>query len=266
MKSTSISDEVLVIKGLSLSFNLSLFQSKSIRDFFVEFMRSPMRFFFNRSSKLEVVKDLNLVIKRGERVGLVGKNGAGKTSLCRSITGMYGVKKEIQVNGQLRAIFDTASVVHPELSGRENAWIITDIIYSHLSKKERADIVKDSLEFSELKEFIDQPFKHYSKGMKVRMFLSIVSAAPCDLLILDEVFNGADQFFNEKISERIKNVIKQSGAVIFISHSEEIIKEVCNRVIVLGNRNVMFDGGVEEGMEFYKQRYGASGLNEVQFG
>ncbi|MBD66749.1 MAG: hypothetical protein CME62_16195 [Halobacteriovoraceae bacterium] len=265
MNSTSTSkDIILEIKNLTLTFNLTLFQSKSIRDFFVEIITTPYKFFFHRSSRLEVVKNLDFIVRKGERVGLVGINGAGKTSLCRSITGMYGIKDEITVHGKLRAIFDTASVVLPELSGRENAWIITNILYSHLSKKERAEIVEDSLEFSELKEFIDQPFKHYSKGMKVRLFLSIVSAKPCDLLILDEVFNGADAFFNDKISKRIKDVIHNSGAVIFISHSEEIIKEVCNRVVVLGGKKILFDGSVEDGLSFYREKYQDATQNELQ--
>lgn len=258
-------DIILSIKNLTLSYNLTLFQNRSIRDFFIDFFKSPLKFFFNRTPKFEVVQDLNLDIYDGEKVGLVGINGAGKTSLCRTISGMYGIKNEIQVNGTIRAIFDTASVIHPELSGFENAGIITNIIYSNLPKAERGDIVRESLEFAELNEFVDSPFKFYSKGMKVRMFLSIVSARPCDLLILDEVFNGADTFFNEKISKRIKSVIKDSGAVIFISHSEEILKEVCNRVVVLGSKKILFDGSVDEGIQFYNDKYGKQVKNDPNF-
>jgi ABC-type polysaccharide/polyol phosphate transport system ATPase subunit len=272
MNSTSTSDiepnktdVILSIKNLTLSYNLTLFQSRSIRDFFVEFFKSPFKFLFSRPGKLEVVQDLNLEILNGQKVGLVGINGAGKTSLCRTISGMYGIRDEIQVNGMIRAIFDTASVIHPELTGFENAGIITNIIYSNLPKDEREEIVRESLEFAELKDFINSPFKFYSKGMKVRLFLSIVSARPCDLLILDEVFNGADTFFNEKISKRIKSVIKDSGAVIFISHSEEILKEVCNRVIVLGSKKILFDGSVEDGIQFYNDKYGKQVDDEIQF-
>jgi ABC-type polysaccharide/polyol phosphate transport system ATPase subunit len=223
----------------------------------------PIDFFFNRAQKIDILKNISLEIKQGEKVGLIGINGAGKTSLCRTISGMYGTKKEINVTGQLRSIFDTASVIQPELSGRENAWIITNIIYAHMSKKERQEIVEDALSFSELNEFTNSPFKFYSKGMKVRLFLSIVSAKPCDLLILDEVFNGADIFFNEKISARIHNVINTSGAVIFISHSEEILREVCNRAVVLGNQKILFDGSVEDAITTYHKLYGQHIKNEL---
>ncbi len=263
MSSTSTSNTILKVNNLSLSYNFSRYQSKGIRDLFVEMVNSPINFFFNRAQEIEILQNINLDIKKGERLGIIGINGSGKTSLCRTIAGMYGEKEEIQLNGKLRAIFDTASVVQPELSGRENAWIITNIIYSHLNKEERAEIVEDSLKFSELNEFVDSPFKVYSKGMKVRLFLSIISSKPADLLILDEVFNGADIFFNEKISGRIKNVINTSGAVLFISHSEEIIRDVCNKAIVLGNKKVLFEGDVEDAINFYHEAYGEHIKNEM---
>lgn len=263
MNSTSTSDKILEIKDLTISYNFSQFRSVELRDFFIEFISSPIKFLFQRQQKVDVLKNFNLEVKRGEIVGILGINGAGKTTLCRTVSGMYGNRKEISINGTLRAIFDTASVVQPELSGRENAWIVTNILYSHLKKEERKQIVEDSLEFTELEQYVDAPFKHYSKGMKVRLFLSIVSAKPCELLILDEVFNGADKYFNDKISSRIKGVIENSGAVLFISHSEEIIREVCNRIIVIGRQKLLFDGGVEEGIEFYNKQFGMELGNEL---
>lgn len=265
MKYSSKSDIILDIKGLDISFNLNSFYSKSLRDIFIEMINSPIKFLFKRTKTINIIKDLHLTIKRGERVGLIGVNGAGKTSLCRTITGMFGSKKEIEINGLVRAIFDTTSVVYPELSGRENAWIVTNILYSHLSLEERASIIEDSLEFSELQDFLDQPFKNYSMGMKARLSLSIVSARPCELLILDEVFNGADQFFNEKITKRIKGMIQESGAVLFISHSEDLILDVCNRVIVLGNQKILFDGKPQDALRFYKEKFQGNSLNQMQF-
>ena len=264
MNSISTSKNVLTIKDLTISYNFSRYHAKGLRDLFVSFVTSPYSFLFSRQQKVDILKDFNLEVRNGDIVGILGINGAGKTTLCRTIAGMYGSRNEIEVDGLLRAIFDTASVIQPELSGRENAWIITNILYSHLPKKERLDIVEDSLEFTELNEYVDSPFKIYSKGMKVRLFLSIVSARPCSLLILDEVFNGADKYFNEKISGRIKKVIQESGAVLFISHSEEIIKEVCNRTIVIGNQKLLFDGPVAEGIAFYNKHFSLELGNELQ--
>ena len=257
MNSTSTSKyPILRVKNLNLSFKITNHKLGNLRDVFINMFTSPIRFLFERPKDITILEDINFEINRGEVVGLIGTNGSGKTSLCRTIAGMYGHDNSIDMNGKLRAIFDTSSVIHPELSGEENAWIITNIIYPELSKDQRAQIVKESLEFAELNEFIYSPFKTYSKGMKVRLFISIVSAKPCDLLILDEVFNGADTFFNEKISNRLTNIIKTSGAVIFISHEEQLIKDLCNRLIVLNNHKVVYDGNVEEGLELYHSNLG----------
>ena len=266
MNSTSKSnDTILEIKNLSLTYNVSYSKIGNLRDFFIKAVQSPLRFLFEKPAKLQILNNISFNIKRGEIVGIIGVNGAGKTSLCRLITGMYGQKDEVKMHGILRAIFDTGTVMHSELSGEENAWIITNIIYSKLPKEERISIVEEALHFAGLDEFVHAPFKTYSKGMKVRLFLSIISSRPCDLLILDEVFSGADTFFNEKISKRIKRVIQESGAVIFISHEEELVKEICNRVIVLGDKKVLYDGDVEAGCKFYKEKYSGYNKREIQF-
>jgi len=94
----------------------------------------------------------------------------------------------------------------------------------------------------------------YSKGMQARLSLSIISAKKCDLLILDEVFDGADEFFQKKISERVLRMIHDSGAVMFVSHSPEQIRLACNRCVVIKNSAIAFDGSVEDGIDFYHKR------------
>ncbi len=251
MNSTSTSDPVLKISNLNISYKTSLFHGRGLRDAFVEMFTSPLKFLMRKPHTLNLLKDINLELHKGDRLGIVGVNGCGKTSLCRAIAGMHGMQRSIQVNGEIRAIFDTSVAVQPELSGEENAEILINLMYSELSKEERKMIKEESLEFSELGEFRYSAFKYYSKGMMARLFLSVVSARPCDLLILDEVFNGADAFFNEKITKRVKDMIEKSSSVIFISHSADLVKEVCNRVIVIENSTIAFDGEVNHGLEYY---------------
>ena len=119
----------------------------------------------------------------------------------------------------------------------------------------------DAEEFSELGKYMDVPFKLYSKGMRARLFLSLISSRPSDLLILDEVFNGADHFFSEKITRRVKDLILKSGAVLFVSHSHELVNEVCNRVLVFDNRKIIFDGSPADGIEFYRANCLHTNLN-----
>ncbi len=253
MNSTSTSNNVLEVKNLDITYKTSLFHGRSLRDAFIEALTSPLKFLMRRPQSLELLKDISFNLEKGDRLALVGVNGCGKTSLCRAISGMHGEQKGIVVNGQIRAIFDTSVVVQPELSGTENAFILSNLLYPYFSKKQRKEIAEEALEFSELGEFQHSAFKYYSKGMKARLFLSIISAKPCDLLILDEVFNGADEFFNEKITKRVKEMIQQSSAVIFISHSADLVKEVCNKVIVLDKTQIVFEGGTDEGLDFYRK-------------
>lgn len=251
MSSTSISKNILEIADLDITYKTSLFHGRGLRDAFIEAISSPLKFLMRRPNNLELLKNINLSIKNGDRVGLLGINGCGKTSLCRAIAGMHGKQNCIKVNGSIRAIFDTSVIIQPELSGQENATILVNLMYPELDKKQREEIVNESIDFSELGEFKYSAFKYYSKGMKARLFLSIISARPCDLLILDEVYNGADTFFNEKITKRIKSIIESSNAVLFVSHSNETIKEVCNRVCVIKNKKIAFDGNTEEGINYY---------------
>lgn len=253
---TGDNSTILNVEQLDVCFHVDIHGSTALRDSFVSFIKSPLKKIFEPPKQLKVISGLNLKVKRGEKVGILGLNGAGKTTLCRAIAGMYqGTAGKITVNGTVRSVFDTTVGVIPELTGRENAELLCDLIYPHLSKAERTAVLADALEFSELGDFLDVAFLKYSKGMQVRLCLSIISARPCDLLILDEVFDGADAFFQKKISKRILNLIEESGAVLFVSHAPDQIRLACNRVAVLADRKIIFDGPVEEGIRFYYNRY-----------
>lgn len=242
---------LLDIQDLSLAFPLRLITSSSLRDVFISTLAGPFSKKTERGS-FPVLKNINLRIHEGDRIGLIGVNGAGKSTLCRCISGYYQPKSgHINRNGHIRALFEPALGLYPELSGRENAKILAEIYFQQYAN-EIKDIVEESLEFSELKNFIDAPIKTYSKGMLVRLTLSILSARPADILILDEIFDGADEFFREKLSTRIKNLINQSGAVIFVSHYEAQIYDVSNRAIVMGEGKIIYDGEISAAYALYR--------------
>ena len=202
------------------------------------------------------MSNLNLSIYEGDRVGVLGVNGAGKSSLCRAIAGGYKPKVgKIETSGKILAIFDTSMGIIPELTGRENATLLYEFLFPELSADNKMKLLKDALEFSELGDFVDVPFYKYSKGMQARLCLSVISSCGSDILILDEVFDGADEFFSKKISERVLDMINASGSVVFVSHSVEQVARVCNRVVVLRGGNVVFDGRVEDGITEYHRLY-----------
>jgi len=251
MNSTSTSNQILKIENFDLTYKYSQFRNEGLRDIFISLFKHPLRVILNRNKKITILRNINIQINKGEKVALIGTNGAGKTSICRAITGMHGFQKNINLNGRVRAIFETSIVVQPELTGRENIHILVDIMFPFLKKENRKEICKEAIEFSEIGHFIDSPFKHYSKGMKSRLFLSVVSSKSTDLLILDEVFNGADQFFNEKISKRVKKMIQDSGAVIFISHDENLLRDICDRGILFHKGEVAYDGPIDTALSKY---------------
>ena len=259
-KSKSDSDLILDIKNFTISYSMPYYKSQNFRDLFIYAFKSPLEFLLKPNDRIVVVDNLSLQIKKGERVGIIGNNGSGKTSLCRYICGIHGSSGKIQINGEVKGIFDTEVMVLPELSGRENLEVLTHFFFPELSKQDRIEVINDASEFSELGNFLDVPFKLYSKGMRARLFLSLISSRPTDLLILDEVFNGADHFFSEKMTSRIRKVIDQSGAAIIISHSHELIIEVCNRVLIFDNKKLVYDGSPVEGVKYYRENCQASGI------
>ncbi len=254
MTSTSMSREpILKIDGLHLLFNVQLRKNQSWRDSFVDVLRSPIAYFTSEPDRLPVAENVSFEVFEGERVGILGINGAGKTSLLRTVAGMYRPHKgEIHVQGPVRAIFSSQVGIQPELTGRENAELLVHFLYP--DEKDHDDIVNEALEFSELGRFVDTPYRNYSNGMQARLSLSLISARPARLLILDEVFDGADTFFKEKISARILDVMKRSGAVLFVSHSVDQVMKVCNRVLVLSKGHIVFDGDPKDAMSFYKDK------------
>ena len=257
MTSISISKEefILEVDRFSISYNVPYYKSQSFRDLFVSAVSSPVEFIFKTNDRVLLLDNISLKIKKGDRLGILGNNGSGKTSFCRYVTGIHKPQNHhyFKVKGVVKGIFDTEVAVFSELSGRENLEILAHFFYPELCSSERKKIIQETEAFCDLGKYIDVPFKLYSKGMKSRLFLSLISSHPVDLLVLDEVFNGADYFFNEKITKRIKETIEKSGAVIFVSHSNELIEDVCNRVIVFKNKKIVFDGLPKDGVAFYKE-------------
>lgn len=250
MTSTESSDSMLVASNVQVYFELDHYIRKDLRDVFISAVSNPVDFLFKQKELFYVLNGVSFELKKGDRLGLIGVNGTGKTTLCRCIAGMmrpHGGK--IQTKSEVRAIFDVGSGIMPELTGRENAYLLARLFYPKL--KDLKAVVEESIEFSELGHFIDTPFKQYSKGMQSRLILSLISSLPADILILDEVFDGADVFFQAKLSQRMINFISNAGAAIFVSHSVDQIRQVCNKVLVLDHGKVSFLGDVEAGIDHY---------------
>ncbi|HXH29219.1 MAG TPA: ATP-binding cassette domain-containing protein [Bacteriovoracaceae bacterium] len=250
MTSTENSEVLLRVKNLKVHFELEHYGHQGLRDVFVSALSHPLDFFFKSPELLYVIDDLSFEIAKGTRLGILGVNGSGKTTLCRCLAGMMkGQRGVIETTCEVRAIFDTGTGIMPALTGRENAQLLGRLFFPEVENLD--PIVNEAIDFSELGHFIDVPFYQYSKGMQSRLLLSLVSAKSTDILILDEVFDGADIFFQKKLAVRMKSFIERAGATIFVSHSVEQIRDVCNKVMVLDHGKLLFLGDLEPGIEHY---------------
>lgn len=245
-------EPVVRVRALNLVFHTNVYRPWTWREAFVRSVKNPSTMLPSAADRLHVLKDIDLEVRPGDRVGLLGVNGVGKTSLCRCLAGYYRPTSGlVERRGTLRALFDVAIGIQPELTGRENAYLLAELMYP--GDPGIGEIVDQALHFSELEKFLDVPFRLYSKGMQARLGLSLSAVRSADLLILDEVFDGADMFFREKISARMLDLMKESGAVIFVSHSVEQIRRVCNRLMLLKDGRLIFDGPVDSGIDLFQE-------------
>jgi ABC-type polysaccharide/polyol phosphate transport system ATPase subunit len=241
---------ILKLEDFTISFEPAYYRSRTARDLFVEFVSHPIHKIFHPKDRLIVLRKINLEIKRGDVVGILGANGVGKTSLCRYLSGIIK-SPDVLIYGRARSISESNGVFFPDLTGRENVHVLTELLYGHLSKSEKSELMNESINFSEVNEFIDTPFKNYSRGMKARVNLSVLTAKGVDLLVIDEALGGTDRFFLKKFEKRMENLILNCKAVVIVSHVTDEIEKNCNRVIVLEDKKIAYDGPVADGIKFY---------------
>ncbi len=250
MTSTSASEVLLSVKDIKIFFELEHYHHRGVRDVFVSAITHPFDYLMKQPELLNVIDGISFDITRGMRLGIIGTNGSGKTTLCRSLAGMIKPQAgTISSTNEVRAIFDTGTGVVPELTGRENAYLLARLFFPGM--RDLKPIVEEAISFSELGHFIDIPFMQYSKGMQSRLLLSLISSVPSEILILDEVLDGADVFFQKKLAERMRSFIQSAGASIFVSHSIDQIRQVCTQVMVLHKGKIHFMGAIGPGWNEY---------------
>lgn len=193
---------------------------------------------------VNALRDLNIRFNSGDRIGIVGKNGAGKSTFLRVLNGIYQPSSGgLRVSGNLNALIDIGLGLDGEATGREN--IVLQGLLLRMSYTEILSKVDDIIEFSELGEFVDLPISSYSSGMLLRLAFSIYTAAAPDILIMDEWLSVGDLVFQKKAEKRLLDMVKTSKIVIMASHSEELIRAISNRVIWFDNGQIVRDGTPE---------------------
>lgn len=196
------------------------------------------------------LQDINLDIKKGETVGIIGPNGAGKSTLLKLMAGVTKpTKGEIKINGDIAPLIELGAGFHPELTGRENVTLNGVIL--GMSKEQVAEKFKEIVDFAELWEFIDQPIKHYSSGMYLRLAFSVAVHTKPDILLIDEILAVGDESFKQKCFKKMEEFKKEGVTIVLVSHALGQIQEFCNRAVYLDEHRIIMDNGVEKVCERY---------------
>lgn len=206
---------------------------------------------YNQGKTFMALNGVSFDVGKGERVGIIGHNGAGKSTLLKLISritaptgGMIGL------NGRVASMLEVGTGFHGELTGRENIYMNGAIL--GMTKKEIDAKIEDIIEFSECRQFIDTPVKRYSSGMYVKLAFSVAAHLDSEIMIMDEVLAVGDMAFQNKCLAKMSDVSRTEGrTILYVSHNMNTIRELCDRVVVLDHGKVVFDGGVEEGIEAY---------------
>jgi len=208
--------------------------------------------FWNRrtNEKLHILKDINLNIKKGEALALIGTNGSGKSTLLKLITKIiYPNKGEIIVHGKVASLLELGAGFHPDFSGRENIYFNASIF--GMTKKEIDAKVNDIIEFSELQEFIDNPVRTYSSGMYMRLAFSVAISVKADVLLIDEILAVGDEHFQQKCYAKMEELRDQGITIVFVSHSMGVVNKFCDRAAWIKDGEVKMLGPTKEVTDAY---------------
>ncbi|WP_417409048.1 ABC transporter ATP-binding protein [Hominenteromicrobium sp.] len=200
------------------------------------------------------VVDMNLTVERGEAVAILGRNGAGKSTMLKMITGVtFPTSGEIYVNGIVSALLELTSGFDQEFTGRENIYLKGRIL--GLNDEDIAKLEPAIIDFAELEEYIDQPVRTYSSGMKARLGFSICVNINPEILIVDEALSVGDRAFRDKCTKKVKEIMQGDITLLFVTHSPEIAKAFCTRGVVMKNGKIVFDGTIDEAIDYYATKY-----------
>jgi ABC-type polysaccharide/polyol phosphate transport system ATPase subunit len=245
--STLVTGEI-VLERATRSFRLVHERPRTLKELVVSFGR-------RQASEVTALRDFDLRVAPGEAVGMVGRNGAGKTSLLRCLAGIVPLDSgRAECGGRAASLLELGAGFGQDFTGRENIWLNGAL--HGLSRAEVEERIDRIVDFSELGEFIDVPVKAYSAGMFLRLGFSIAAHLDADVLLIDEILAVGDESFQRKCLNRISEQMEAGATLVLVSHDPSAIERVCDRVVVVDAGRKEFDGPVAEGLLHYHRMLG----------
>jgi lipopolysaccharide transport system ATP-binding protein len=251
--------EIITFEHVSKRYRLSRLGSKSIRE---ELSRSLTRFVrkhqapvMDDTDHFTALDDVTFAIEQGETVGIIGSNGAGKSTILKLLAHItYPTEGKIAVLGSVASLIEVAAGFHPELTGRENIYLYGAIMGMRRAEvREKFDEIVD---FSELQHFIDAPVKRYSSGMYIRLGFSVAAHIHPQVLLVDEVLAVGDAAFREKCLQRVHELQRSGTTIVLVSHDTVVVEELCDRVLFMQHGRVHSQGRPRTVIEDYYRSIG----------
>ncbi len=237
---------IIRANDISMRYLMTYDRIQSIKEYIVQMLRGKIKY-----EEFWALKNVSFEVDRGEVVGIIGHNGAGKSTLLKVISGILKpTGGELEVHGNVVPMLELGSGFDHDLTGRENIFLNGSILgYSEKYLKEKYEQI---VEFSELGKFIDVPIRNYSSGMLMRLAFSIATVVQPEILIVDEILAVGDAAFQEKSKTRMLELMGGGTTVLFVSHSLEQIREMCDRVIWLEHGQIKAIGATKEICDAYE--------------
>ena len=236
-------EDAIIVDHVYKTFNVYLDKANSFKERLLFWKR-------NRREKREVLNNINLSIKKGESVALIGVNGSGKSTLLKLMTKIiYPTEGTIITNGKLTSLLELGAGFHPDFTGRENIYFNASIF--GLTAAEIDNRVQEIIDFSELGEFIESPVRTYSSGMYMRLAFAVAINVDAEILLIDEILAVGDKHFQDKCYKKLEELKNSDKTIVIVSHNLESIQNLCNRGIWIHEGKVKLDGKTKDVVNEY---------------
>ncbi|GAB3280448.1 ATP-binding cassette domain-containing protein [Microbacterium sp. MEC084] len=228
----------IIVDGVRKTFMLN--HAHSLKDTVVSWIRGR-----KLSTQFHALNGLDLVVNEGDSIAILGYNGSGKSTLLKLLSGvMQPDGGHVLTRGRVAGLIEVGAGFHPELSGRENVFLNAAIL--GMQQKEIEARYDEIVAFAEIGQFIDQEVKHYSSGMFMRLAFSVAIHVDVDVLLVDEILSVGDAPFREKCRAKFEELIAAGKTLVIVSHDMEMVRELCNRAVVIRKGELVFDGDVDD--------------------
>ncbi len=243
-------DIMIEVNNVSMRFNLGIEKGFSLKQGFIDLFNKEKRI-KNKKNEFWALKDINFQVKKGEVIGFIGSNGAGKSTLLKVVAGvMKPTKGNVKIYGNVCPMIELGAGFDMDLTARENIYLNGAVM--GYTKELLDSKFNDIVEFSELREFLDVPVKNFSSGMVARLAFSIATIVEPEILIVDEILSVGDLSFQAKSENKMLSMITGGTTVLFVSHSVEQIKKMCDTIIWIEHGDVQKIGRKEVCDEYIK--------------